>query len=134
MKFNLKIIKSVLVLIISCLIFFIFSPIKLVKVNHETFFTEDYYYYMIEIYEQNQLYFENVNKNEISLNKVTPANVVKGTEYFLTFQDSIKVTVTTEKNDTSSYFPLDKYTNIRVRPYQSFTIMSSSSVYLLQDH
>jgi hypothetical protein len=89
---------------------------------------------MIEIYEQNQLYFENVNKNEISLNKVTPANVVKGTEYFLTFQDSIKVTVTTEKNDTSSYFPLDKYTNIRVRPYQSFTIMSSSSVYLLQDH
>jgi hypothetical protein len=134
MKLRKKI-SLILIALITCSILFAWiSPIKLVIVNHETFFNENYYYYMIEIYEQNQLYFRNVNKNEISLTRVTPANVANGTEYFLTFQDTIELKVFTEESDTTRYFTLDKYTNIKVRPYSSFTIMSSSSENSLQYH
>lgn len=130
-----KKIYLILIALITCTILFAWiSPIKLVKVNHETFFNENYYYYMIEIYDQNQLYFRNVNKNEISFTRVTPASVANGTEYFLTFQDTIELKVFTEEYDTTRYFTLDKYTNIKVRPYSSFTIMSSSSENLPQDH
>ena len=134
MKLRKKI-SLILIALITCGVLFAWiSPIKLVRVNHEAFFTEDFYYYMIEIYEQNQLYFRNVNKNEISLTRVTPANVANGTEYFLTFQDSIEIKVFTETYITSKYFTLNKYTKIKIRPNPSFTIFNSSSENSLQDH
>ncbi|MFN3195237.1 MAG: hypothetical protein ACE364_04730 [Chlorobiota bacterium] len=134
MKLRKKIYLILIALITCSILFAWISPIKLVKVEHDTFFTEDFYYYMISIYEQNQLYFRNVNKNEISLTRVTPANVANGTEYFLTFQDSIEIKVFTETYITSEYFTLNKYTKIEVRPGRSFTIMSSSSDELPQNH
>lgn len=122
-----KITIGIMATIICGLLFVWLSPLKIVKIYHETYFHEDYYYYLIDIYKQNQSYFENVNKNEISFTKVIPANIAYGTEYFLTFQDSIDIFIRTEFYDTSNYVPLDKFTLIRIQPCSKSTMIRASS-------
>ncbi|MFN3195238.1 MAG: hypothetical protein ACE364_04735 [Chlorobiota bacterium] len=129
MKLRKKIYLILIALITCSILFAWISPIKLVKVNHGTFFHKDYYYYMISIMEANQLYFENVNKNEISFTKVTPASVANESEYFLTFLDSVQIIVMVEKYDTTNYVPLDKYTEIEINPSDLFTTIRASSRY-----
>ena len=129
MKLRKKIYLIFIALITCSILFAWISPIKLVKVNHGTFFHKDYYYYMIQIFEANQLYFENVNKNEISFTKVTPASVANESEYFLTFLDSVQILVIVEKYDTTNYVPLDKYTEIKISPTDLFTTIRASSRY-----
>jgi hypothetical protein len=127
MKLRKKI-SLILIALITCSILFAWiSPIKLVKVNHEAFFTKDFYYYMIEIYDQDQLYFKNANKNEISLTKVTPANVANGSEYFLTFKDSVEVFVRTDYVDTTRTIPLDRFTIMYIHPTQNVSFIHAST-------
>ncbi|MFA7327858.1 MAG: hypothetical protein WC121_14420 [Candidatus Kapaibacterium sp.] len=118
---------TMLTLIITGLLFLWLSPLKIVNVIHGTFFYEDYYYYMINIYEESELYFQNVNKNEMSFKKITPPSVANESEWFLTFQDSIKIFITTENSDTNKTIPLDKYTVVKISPTLSHSIIESSS-------
>lgn len=127
MKILIKKSFTMLTLIIAGLLFLWLSPLKIVNVIHGTFFYEDYYYYLINIYEENELYFQNVNKNEMSFKKITPPSVANESEWFLTFQDSIKIFITTENSDTNKTIPLDKYTVVKISPTLSHTFIESSS-------
>lgn len=121
-----KVFFSILILI-SILFVFLLWNINLVVVRHGTIFTKDFYHYTIEIFEENQLYFNNVNKNEISLTKVIPSNKVGGTDFFFTFESEIKIVIITESYDTTRYVPLDKYTKIDIYPTFYYSRILSSS-------
>ena len=116
-----------LLLLVSVVYVFILWNINLVVVRHGTIFTKDFYHYTIEIFEENQLYFKNVNKNEISLTKVIPSNKVGDIDFFFTFENEIEIVIITESYDTTRYIPLDKYTKIDIYPTYYYSRILSSS-------
>lgn len=122
--------KLILITILAIIIVFVILlsfGLKLVRINHATYFTKEFYHYTIFIEELDIEYFKNVNPNEISHVRVVASNETNNIEYFFTFEDSIELIVITDGLDSNRIVQLNYFTNIFINPsYQTVFIHSDS--------